>query len=152
VTKNLKDGDIEPFLNDLSDEFGEDVIYYVKNRDIYEFAKQYVEFNLPFTLTSSMGLPDSIKALTNSGYAMNVYHHGYLRDVHTELKGIFISYVSYSGVYINSHGRISPTRETRTEKRLFSFTIPQNLSKDIKLKMGTSTQQYVYVICMVLFQ
>lgn len=136
VTKNLKDGDIEPFLNDLSDEFGEDVIYYVKNRDIYEFAKQYVEFNLPFTLTSSMGLPDSIKALTNSGYAMNVYHHGYLRDVHTELKGIFISYVSYSGVYINSHGRISPTRETRTEKKIIFFYDTSKFVEGHKTKNG----------------
>lgn len=121
VTKNLKDCDIEPFFKDLSDEYGEDLVYYAEKDDIKEFAKQYVEAKLPFTLTSSMGLPDSIKALNNSGYAMNVYYHGYLRDVHTELNGIFISYVPFSGVYINSNGRISPTKESRKEKKIIFF-------------------------------
>jgi hypothetical protein len=138
ATRYFKDSDIEPFLNYLCDEFEEDPFYYTENQ-IFELAKQYVECNLPFTLTSSMGIPDSIKALTNSGYDMNIYHHGYLRDVHTELKGIFISYVSYSGVYINSQGRISPTRVINTEKKIIFFYDTSKFVEGHKSKNG-----YIY--------
>ena len=129
-------------INDLSD-FLEGIdtkkLYYEGISYIIDYSAKFMYDHAPFKIAACKNIPEDITKLMTIGYEMNIRCNGFLTDVTTDLKGIFVTYSPYYAIQISS-GNIYPKIDYKKEKKLLffydtqKFIISYNSSKGTKYK------------------